>query len=343
MLTLRRHAGTRRGPFRPWNRWLAHREPPAEPDRVLTDDGVSLAVYRIPSMERPSQGAVLLLHGLSANRYSFHFPGRSIATYLAKLGYDCYVPELRAAGTSAQPKRLWGLSDYLHRDLPAIVAHVLASSGKRRLHWVGHSLGGLLLLLYAAEAAQPIIASGVTIGTGFDYAAGGSAFERFLALRPLVQRLGAIPYGSFMHLIAPGVGRFSTGVERFSLWPKNIEPKIARRVFANAFEPISSTLLLDLATAYEVGGLRCKETGRYYSELIMGIDVPICMLGGSRDPQCPMDVVQDTAARLPNAEFVPYGREYGHIEDYGHFDLLLGERARTEVWPVIARWIGDHN
>ena len=37
-----------------------------------------------------------------------------------------------------------------------------------------------------------------------------------------------------------------------------------------------------------------------------------------------------------------FGREFGHVEDYGHFDLLAGLRADDEVFPAILGWLGDH-
>ena len=34
-----------------------------------------------------------------------------------------------------------------------------------------------------------------------------------------------------------------------------------------------------------------------------------------------------------------FGKEQGHADHYGHFDLLMGRRAGREVFPHIDRWL----
>ena len=40
--------------------------------------------------------------------------------------------------------------------------------------------------------------------------------------------------------------------------------------------------------------------------------------------------------------FLEFGRASGCKEDYGHIDLILGKRAKDEVWPHIRAWIEVH-
>ena len=67
--------------LRPWRR-LRRDTPPAERLRARTADGQELALWRVRA-SGPSRGAVLLQHGLGANRFAFHWPGRSVAEHLA--------------------------------------------------------------------------------------------------------------------------------------------------------------------------------------------------------------------------------------------------------------------
>src|SRR5205814_884146 len=94
------------------------------------------------------RGAVMLVHGLGANRFSLHCEGRSLAAWLATRGFECFVPELRGAGESERPKVSWDLDDYLERDVPALLEAVTRRA-LGPVDWVGHSLGGVLLLLHA--------------------------------------------------------------------------------------------------------------------------------------------------------------------------------------------------
>lgn len=326
--------------LRPWANQLSHEfEESGETLWAETSDGLRLAIEHVTptSSERPSAEPVMLLHGLAANRFTFHFPNRSLATFLAAQGFDCYVPELRGAGRSdSPPGSSWGLDDYTRLDLPAIVSAVLDASGKKSLSWVGHSLGGILLLLYAIEnpADSPIV-RGVTVGSAIDYRVGTSDFDKILLLRPLLDRLPKIPWGMVTHMAAPLIGRVRTPLESFNVWSSNIEAGILRRVFANGFEVISTPVLTDLATMYETGGIRDREGTIRYLEKIDSIDFPVLLLGGSRDVQCPAAAVQHTAGLLSQGDAALFGREHGHLDEYGHFDLLLGRRAMTEVWPHI--------
>ena len=49
----------------------------------------------------------------------------------------------------------------------------------------------------------------------------------------------------------------------------------------------------------------------------------------------PPPPVSHTGTLWRRAEVVLFGRDHGHLDEYGHFDLILGRRARTEVWPHI--------
>jgi len=37
------------------------------------------------------------------------------------------------------------------------------------------------------------------------------------------------------------------------------------------------------------------------------------------------------------------GKSAGCVEDYGHMDLLMGIRAEEEVFPLMLKWIEDHD
>ncbi len=94
--------------------------PAAERLTATTRDGQQLALWLVRASGR-ARGAVLLLHGLGANRFAFHWPGRSIAEFLASEGFDSYVGELRGAGESAPHLTTWDFHDYLEQDVPALL------------------------------------------------------------------------------------------------------------------------------------------------------------------------------------------------------------------------------
>jgi polyhydroxyalkanoate synthase subunit PhaC len=325
---------------RPWSRFFPTERRPRdwhETLRARTADGVDLALYRQRGRGGPP---VLLLHGLSANRLTFDFPGRSLAAYLADHGFDAYVAELRGSGQSGRPSS-WDLDDYVTLDLPAIVAAIREASGHDRLHWIGHSLGGILLFAYAAHHGDAHLASGVTIGSALDYTAGSTSFKGLRHLLPYVEGAGLLPWHALTHFLAPACGRFRNPYEAFQLNAANIEPEVVRTLFAHAFEAIPGALLASLASTFSDGGFASRDGSILYMERAAELRGRVCLVAGAADRQCSIETVEATSRLLHAAkvEVRRFGRDFGHRHDYGHFDLIIGRHAPQEVWPGIISWL----
>jgi predicted alpha/beta hydrolase len=306
---------------------------------VRADDGVRLCLSRLRPVG-PPRAAAILVHGLGANRFALHNPRRSFAEHLAAKGFDCFVVELRGAGASDRPTRPWDLDDYLDLDLPAVIDAVSREAKGLPLHWIGHSLGGVMLMLYGMRHPEDSgIARGVAVGSALEYAQVGSGFEAMLPARRLVERLSRIPFGTFTHLVAPALGRLGNPIEGFNVWSSNVEPQLIRRLHANGFEDIQVSLLRSLITAFE-GGLRSRDGSIRYRDLFMKLRIPTLIIGGSEDRQCPPAAIAATLSQLPaTVEKRMFGKAHGQVDDYGHVDLLIGRRAETEVWPHLVEWL----
>ena len=46
---------------------------------------------------------------------------------------------------------------------------VLATTGASEIHWIGHSMGGMLMLAHPAGTTNPAVASVVTLGSPVDF------------------------------------------------------------------------------------------------------------------------------------------------------------------------------
>ncbi len=331
---------------RPWSRLWPQKATSPQTLYVNAKDGVRLALHRVPpdlSSPGPAKGApVMLLHGLGANGYGWLYPQRSLARHLASRGFDVYVPELRGAGDSEHGGWTWDLDDYLSCDLPSFLEAIRTHAGRDDVRWVGHSMGGVLLCCYAIREGDPGIRRGVAVGSALDYSVGHSGFQNLLPFRPLLQRLSRVPFGSLAHLLSPLLGRVGTPFESFNFSRRNVEPEVVRAIHAHAFEWIPISLLLSLATTFEPGGLRSRDGQLRYLECAEQVRVPLLLLAGSRDVQCPVEAVEDTARRMgPTAKVRAYGTAYGTAEEYGHFDLIVGRRAPLEVWPELTAFLEE--
>ena len=311
--------------------------------QAVTDDGVRLALHRYRHRGSRRNHPVLCCHGLAANRLAFDVdPEISLARHLASRGFDVFVVELRGHGISQRPRWGWSFDDYAARDLPAAIATVREQSGSDHVHWIGHSMGGLLGLAHLARGANDL-RSAVTVGSSLDYSA-GTGFSRLAPLRPLLRRVPAVPVQLVARLSGRFVGRVSTPYERFNVWSTNCEPRHWRRICRHGFHPVSSPVMDQLASALEPGGLRTASGRERYLDGLAATDTPVLAVAGSRDAQCPPAAVARTAASLSaDSRVAIFGRDHGHADEYGHFDLLVGRHARHEVFPLVEDWLVHHD
>jgi pimeloyl-ACP methyl ester carboxylesterase len=314
--------------------------------QARANDGVALAIERLKPSEGPTRGVIVMLHGLGANRMVFLATGASLAEHLAHSGFDCYVPELRGAGRSERPRGSWTLDDYLERDIPAVIEHVLRASGHAQLTWIGHSMGGLLMMMYSIEQPQAPISRLVVVGSALDYRPGRNVYQDLRRLRKLAGPLREFPFGVIARALSPiaGIGPILPA-EGMNFHRSNVERAVCRELMAQGFATIPLSLFDSLATTFNAEGFsRVSATkGRIvYLEHVGELRMPMLLVAGSRDVQCPPETARATFDLLTgvtdkHALFV--GKPYGQPDDYGHLDLLVGKRVAQEVWPHISAFV----
>jgi alpha-beta hydrolase superfamily lysophospholipase len=313
---------------------------PVETHSFRTRDGIELAVRRIRS-EDATRGAVILQHGLAANGMVYDLPGRSLARYLAEAGYDCFIPQLRGAAASCGS---YGLDAYLDYDLPAILEQVQALSGKSELAYVGHSMGGLLMLMHAIDHPDAAISRFVGVGSTLDYQPDALALKAQRWMLPIAKRaLRSMPFRVLAraNALVAGYGPVLP-VENLNFARANIEPYLMRKLIAEGMTDIPMELLLDLDTTFQEGGFVRRRGELSYLPRAGAFRVPSLLLVGTADTQCGEASVDATARLLtgvPRLRVVRLGRAHGQAQDYGHFDLIAGTRANAEVWPILAEFL----
>jgi pimeloyl-ACP methyl ester carboxylesterase len=313
-----------------------------EPVRFCARDGCQLSMTRVRRAEGAARGAVILQHGLGSNGMVFDYPGRSLAHALARAGFDCFISELR--GANAQPVKPYGLDEYVAYDVPAILETARATSGQTRVHWVGHSLGGIVLMLHAIEQPDAPIERFVAIGSSLDYRPGRSVYRDLRRLRGLLSTgIPAVPFDTFArwNALSAGYGPLLLP-EKMNFWRSNIEREIMRGLLQRGFTRIPVRLLLDLDSTFTARGFSRAAGSIEYLARASDFRLASCLLVGSRDAQCGELAVDETArllSRAPGLRVVRFGRVHGHADDYGHFDLIIGRRAEHEVWPTIRNFL----
>lgn len=321
----------------------------AEFFEVKTQDGLVLALRRVRAFGRvdavagANRPAVMLLHGLASNHRGFHFRGRSLAEWLARRGFDVWLPELRGHGDSQFHGNGWRFGDYLRYDIPAILATIQAHACSEKVHWVGHSMGGMVLMSYGLMNPTAPIGQAVTLGSALSFKPSSTRISELLRIREALEHLGIFPYRAMMRAAAPMVGRAVRFGKPFQVWPTNIEPDAHRKLYANCFEDIPATLLASLATGMDAGGISLDDGFRVLDNA-SNFKFPLRMLAASKDAQIPPEAVENTAKLMGStAHCMVMGPDSpGKAktrEHYGHWGFMVGRNAEHETWPLIADWL----
>jgi pimeloyl-ACP methyl ester carboxylesterase len=334
-----------------WRAFYAFGTRQDETSWVTTADGWRLAVHRYLGGENCGRLPVVLCHGLGANRYVFDLHGEpSLAPFLRRQGWDVWVAELRGSGMSSRPGLIWSdvpygwrFEDLLNADMPAIIRHVLEKTGAAAIHWVGHSMGGMLIQAYLGRHAHPPIASVVTIASPLDFSAFEHAFfKRLLKAKWIALLHPYAPIPVINRLLSPFTYRLQNRLAGLFHVP-NIRVDTARKYIMAGTEVMGSReLWLDFKRWLESGQFSGRDGKPYVSETPR---VPVLALGGSADRMAPEVAVKPPYGSLDNPnrhQCLILGKAAGCAEDYGHIDLLVGNRSEAEVFPHISGWMEAH-
>ncbi|MEW6139644.1 MAG: alpha/beta hydrolase [Thermodesulfobacteriota bacterium] len=328
-----------------WACVYAHHTRQDETLFISARDGWRLAVHRYRPVGARVGLPVILCHGLGGNRYSFDLAGApSLAQFLKDEGRDVWVIELRGSGLSARPGLLrsdvplsWGFDDHLDKDTPAAIDFVCARTGAPAIHWIGHSMGGMLGLCHVANTRDARVKSLVTLGSPTDFKKiPRRVFAVLLRLKWMMKIVPFAPMSLFARLSIPVLHRLPPYVQGL-LNPRNIEPNVARRIVAVGSPlTMSSRLWLDFGRFLETG-VFSRISGEPYLAGLKGCHVPIFSISGAADLLAPPSACHDSD--VPGEARLVMGKVSGYQEDYGHMDLLLGSRARIEVYPLLSEWL----
>lgn len=320
--------------------------PSAEPSMARTADGWEVSLVRYRAEGAPTGRPVLLCHGIASNGRNMDLDeGHSMARFLAAHGREAWVLSLRGTGDSrwagAGPAPAIDFDDFWKRDLPAALDAVRRATGAASVDFVGHSMGGMILYAYLSTGGRGIGAA-ATLGspTRLDW---GTPVEAVLrAVVPRLPEAGGVPTAFATHLVAPLQGLIGGPLERLFYMPGNTRPEVWQRLLAYGTADIA------LGVAHQLGGL--ADGGRFASR--EGVDfrpglaanrTPVLVVAARLDRVAPVAAVKDGYEALggPKA-WLLITRANGASAEYGHMDLIVGERAAAEVWSKVLDFLQRH-
>jgi pimeloyl-ACP methyl ester carboxylesterase len=308
--------------------------------RAETRDGWSLALGTRRPRSPERRPPVLLVHGLSANRWTLDSGVEefSLAVHLAGAGFRTFSLDLRGHGDSRRrPPGApdWSFDQYVEEDVPAALDANRRETGEDRVLWVGHSLGAVTGLV-SCQLHPERIAGIVAIAGPMSFDVDG-VVARYLGWGFLVD-------GRFnrtmARMLSPYAGLTHPSAGELAINGRNVDRPVLQRLLANAIEDVPGPVFLQLADWVTKDACRSADLSRDYRAGLGSCEQPALFLAAPRDYLAPPEVVRRSFELWGGPkEYVEFRVEAGHSADYGHTDLLVGKRAPQEVFPVVTEWL----
>jgi pimeloyl-ACP methyl ester carboxylesterase len=320
-----------------------------QPDQihfVETGDFRTISIWRyLPRGDEPKKTPVILQHGLGVDQFNLDMNERvSLARYLAGQGYDVFLPGLRGCGLS-KPRR-WSIQDKWHirfeffveRDLPAAIERVAELTGRKRFHYVGHSMGGMVGYALAEGEYGKRMKSLTAVASPCFFTA-MQVFRPLLGMRMLLRPFVVVHQKFFTTVAAPLVYFFPGLLGDHILNPDNVPGPTMAFAAVNAIEDLPRELFLQFGSWIEQRKWGDQE--HPYEDDLAKITAPLYCVGGPRDYFCPPKANEGVIERVSSkhTQYRMFAKKSGDLADYGHGDLIVGNDAPTEIFPSILDWI----
>ena len=347
-----------------------------------TADGWNLQVDRFePDQPDLSANPVILCHGLSYNNRFWDLTEKvSLARYLAASGYDVWSVSLRGAGLSDQPlasvgrKVLAGsiptkffteahkhklgsaafsgysVDDHINYDVPAVISLVKAKTAAKRVHWVGHSMGGMIMFAYLAtqpqEAARNVDTFVAVSVPMVMFHPLNKAMQLQLDNAAALKAGNAFVSTSYDAFVAKVLGKLAppTISETLFLNRDNVDDSVLRLLAQWGQESISPGQLDQLFAMAAQESFYSRDRKTNYTSMLDRVTTPTFFLVGQLDNMATVGAVKFAYRQVSSQDksYRLFGRINKNLADYGHDDIVIGKHAKQEVYPAISNWLKTH-
>lgn len=320
--------------------------PEAERHRPKTGDGWELSLVRYRPQGPATGRPVLLCHGISANERNMDLDAsHSMARWFAAQGREAWTMSLRATGGSDRPDASKGrrlpifFDDYWRHDLPTAIAHVRSVTGADTIDYAGHSMGGMIVYAYLSQGGAGLNAV-ATLGTPtrLDWGTGLEALLGRLGPKVLTtpdvllpSQLGAALGAPFMTLVRDGP------FQRFFYNPESTDPAAWQRLVVYGTADTAGGTAQQLLSLIATGRFTSKDGQLDFRADMARIRTPVLVVAAKLDRVALTPAVMDGYRALGGPKrWLLITRANGALGEYGHMDLVIGERAPDEVFrPVL--------
>lgn len=321
--------------------------PPLDQGSIPLTDGSSLPVQ---TTEHPVP--LVIVPPLAATSVIFDLiPQRSLVRYLRARGFRVYLVDW---GSPGERYAHYSIRHYAEEMLGEALAAVREHSGVQPISLLGWCMGGLFSLIYAGLSHDPHIRNLITIASPIDYRQGGIAARvtRAMELPAYLIR----KYTSFrVHNIDPAYLQVPGWMNSLAFKLTNpvgsltaywdLFAKLADREylvhhtttshFLDNMEDYPGGIVQDFIVKVGVDNDLSRgriEVGDRVSQFD-SIECSLLVFAGEADaivtPKSAQTILN--LVRSPDKEFV--------IAPGGHAGVVMGNKAQSAVWAVLAEWL----
>lgn len=329
---------------------------------TTTEDGWKIALHRVkPDSPRADLVPVILCHGLGYNNRFWRLDDEhNFAHHLADAGFDTWGVDLRGGGDSTKPvwrvlrmpeigpgelSRLrvasqdWSADECIRYDVPAAIDLVCKETGSKKVAWVGHSLGGMIMFGHLSQTGDERVLCFASVAAPMFIPRPTNNILRdirgFRLLMMMVNNRWQALAG------AATLSRLKTPIDMLFYNTDNVDVPVIMELFLHATEDIPSGMIEQTLALAKTGEFISSDGKINYTEEARRVDVPILMLAGKADNMADPEGVRYIYHRVSSKDktFRLFGLANGNACDYGHDDLIIGKHAPQEVFPFLRDWL----
>lgn len=326
-----------------------------EKHTVTTQDDWKLTIEHFPSRNtnQARKYPILVCHGLGANREYFKIKGNnSLIHALQEAGYDVWLMDLRGRNDAGETGFFFGkhtykysVDDYILKDLDAAIRFVMEKTGSKKLNYMGHSMGGIIMHARLGSFQESRIANFVAIASPMSFLPYAKLPFIAYRMRGAMALIPAIPV-RFLGFTASYFPEalYASFIDAF-LYKENTDEVAKAQLMRTSLNNIAKREINQFIYMTEHGGLFSADGKIPYRENLKNITIPVYLLAARRDELADPAIIRDVYERISSKDktFEIFSRADGFSEDYGHTDIIIGKNAHKEVHPKIVEWLNKHN
>lgn len=310
---------------------------------IETLDKAAICLHHYPGKGE----AVLLVHGIASNANFWDVSDDlSVAQTLQTQGFDVWALDERGHGAAKknhERKRQrygWTIDDYGRYDVDTAIQYI-QDQGHTDVHYVGHSLGGMILAPYVAAHGTEALKSITVIASPMDFAHPDLLWRVANPIAALSPPKIPTDHIARMGAVFP---RTPLGFDSLLFSEGSLTSKQRRTMYRRVVSPMTRKEITQFRRTF-INGVFLSEDGINYEKTLETVQTPALVVAGRGDHAAPSDRVMGYYHALGSSEkkWIVMGTDFGHQHDYGHLDIILSDGAFDDFIPLFVDWLNTQS